>query len=171
MSNKYYFAIDRGGTFTDVLCMCPDGKVRTLKLLSEDPEKYADAPREGIRRILAEVNINIKNNFYKQVFVLYHKLLQETKNASTSDGLVETSEIGWIRMGTTVATNALLERKGDDVALVVNRGFKDLLYIGNQARPKIFEIDIKKPSNLYKTVVEVDCRIVPSQNEICELSR
>lgn len=73
-------------------------------------------------------------------------------------------------MGTTVATNALLERKGDPVALVVNKGFRDLLYIGNQARPKIFELDIRKPSNLYKCVVEVDCRIVPEMpKERCQL--
>ena len=64
-------------------------------------------------------------------------------------------------MGTTVATNALLERKGEPLALVLNKGFKDLLYIGNQARPKIFELNIQKPSNLYQEVVEVDCRIVP----------
>lgn len=56
MSGKFYFAIDRGGTFTDVLCICPNGKVRTLKLLSVDPDRYEDAPREGIRRILAEVS-------------------------------------------------------------------------------------------------------------------
>lgn len=55
MADKFFFAIDRGGTFTDVICICPNGKVRTLKLLSEDPERYADAPREGIRRILQEV--------------------------------------------------------------------------------------------------------------------
>ncbi|KAM7345135.1 5-oxoprolinase [Cochliomyia hominivorax] len=136
---KYCFAIDRGGTFTDVMCLCPDGRVRTLKLLSEDPARYSDAPREGIRRILKE----------------------ETGKDVTSSGLVDISQIGWIRMGTTVATNALLERKGDPVALVVNKGFRDLLYIGNQARPKIFDLDIQKPSNLYKTVVEVDCRIIP----------
>lgn len=87
----------------------------------------------------------------------------------TADGLVETEHIGWIRMGTTVATNALLERAGDPVALVVNKGFKDLLYIGNQARPKIFELNIKKPENLYKQVVEVDCRIVPAHNGTCQL--
>lgn len=84
---------------------------------------------------------------------------------TTASGLVDTSNIGWVRMGTTVATNALLERKGDPVVLVVNKGFRDLLYIGNQARPKIFELDIKKPSNLYKTVVEVDCRIIPQMSE------
>ncbi|KAI8123820.1 5-oxoprolinase [Lucilia cuprina] len=108
-----------------------------------------DAPREGIRRILKEVR---------------------TGRDVNSSGLVDTSQIGWIRMGTTVATNALLERKGDPVALVVNRGFRDLLYIGNQARPKIFELNIQKPSNLYKTVVEVDCRIIPEQSkERCHL--
>lgn len=72
-------------------------------------------------------------------------------------------------MGTTVATNALLERKGDPVALVVNKGFRDLLYIGNQARPKIFDLNIRKPSNLYKKVVEIDCRIVPAHRNLCEL--
>lgn len=74
-------------------------------------------------------------------------------------------------MGTTVATNALLERKGDPVVLVVNTGFRDLLYIGNQARPKIFDLNIRKPANLYQTVVEVDCRIVPQQLERCQLSK
>lgn len=82
---------------------------------------------------------------------------------------METDAIGWIRMGTTVATNALLERAGDPVVLVVNKGFKDLLYIGNQARPKIFDLDIKKPSNLYQLVVEADCRIVPAQENLCVL--
>uniref|UniRef100_A0A1B0GQ01 Hydantoinase B/oxoprolinase domain-containing protein n=1 Tax=Phlebotomus papatasi TaxID=29031 RepID=A0A1B0GQ01_PHLPP len=130
---KYSFAIDRGGTFTDVLCLCPDGRVKTLKLLSEDPGRYSDAPREAIRRILLE---------------------EIGQSAITEDGLIDTSAILSIRMGTTVATNALLERKGDPVALVVNRGFRDLLYIGNQARPSIFALDIRKPSNLYKTVIE-----------------
>jgi len=73
-------------------------------------------------------------------------------------------------MGTTVATNALLERKGDPVVLVVNTGFRDLLYIGNQARPKIFDLNIRKPANLYQSVVEVDCRIVPDQPDLCQLS-
>ncbi|XP_037714938.1 5-oxoprolinase [Drosophila subpulchrella] len=145
--SKYCFAIDRGGTFTDVLCICPGGKVRTMKLLSEDPERYSDAPREGIRRILKE----------------------ETGEDLAASGLVDTSKIGWVRMGTTVATNALLERKGDPVVLVVNSGFRDLLYIGNQARPKIFDLNIRKPANLYKSVVEVDCRIVPEQADRCEL--
>ncbi|EDW74349.1 uncharacterized protein Dwil_GK21431 [Drosophila willistoni] len=149
VGEKYCFAIDRGGTFTDVLCICPGNKVRTMKLLSEDPERYSDAPREGIRRILKE----------------------ETGQDLAASGLVDTSKIGWVRMGTTVATNALLERKGDPVVLVVNRGFRDLLYIGNQARPKIFDLNIKKPANLYQTVVEVDCRIVPQQPDRCQLKQ
>lgn len=74
-------------------------------------------------------------------------------------------------MGTTVATNALLERKGDPVALVVNEGFRDLLYIGNQARPKIFDLNIRKPANLYKTVVEISCRLVPEQADRCKLGK
>ena len=90
--------------------------------------------------------------------------------ALTSDNLVDTALIGWVRMGTTVATNALLERKGDPVALIVNKGFRDLLYIGNQARPKIFDLDIRKPANLYQRIVEVDCRIVPEQSDLCQLS-
>lgn len=94
---------------------------------------------------------------------------KETSDSLTADGLVETKHIGCIRMGTTVATNALLERAGDPVALVVNKGFKDLLFIGNQARPKIFELDIKKHANLYKQVVEVDCRIVPAHRGLCQL--
>ncbi|XP_053681292.1 5-oxoprolinase [Anopheles nili] len=146
-SGKYNFAIDRGGTFTDVLCITPDRSVRTLKLLSVDPANYPDAPTEGIRRILQ----------------------QETGRALTVDGLIDTELIGWVRMGTTVATNALLERAGDPVALVVNRGFRDLLQIGNQARPNIFQLDIRKPANLYRKVIEIDARLVPAQEGTCRL--
>lgn len=95
--------------------------------------------------------------------------LKELGVKSTVNDLVDTDAVGSIRMGTTVATNALLERAGDPVALVVNKGFKDLLYIGNQARPKIFDLDIRKPSNLYKHVLEADCRIVPAQENECLL--
>lgn len=118
MSVKYNFSIDRGGTFTDLICITSDGRTRTMKLLSEDPANYSDAPTEGIRRILQEL----------------------TGNSRNEDGLISTTHIGWIRMGTTVATNALLERKGARVVLVVNKGFKDVLHIGNQARPKIFDL-------------------------------
>ncbi|XP_053618619.1 5-oxoprolinase isoform X2 [Plodia interpunctella] len=145
----FQFAIDRGGTFTDVFARCPNGKVRVMKLLSVDPQNYDDAPTEAIRRILQE----------------------ETGNALDKDGKVNTSLIESIRMGTTVATNALLERKGARVALVINKGFKDLLFIGNQARPHIFELDIKRPSVLYTDVVEVDCRVIPALEDRCQMKK
>ncbi len=105
---KFQFAIDRGGTFTDVFARCPDGRVRVAKLLSVDPQNYEDAPREGIRRIMEEV----------------------TGRTIPKDSPIDAKDIKWIRMGTTVATNALLERKGERSALVVTKGFKDLIFIG-----------------------------------------
>ena len=100
MPSKFCFAIDRGGTFTDVYCLCPGGKVRVMKLLSVDPANYPDAPREGIRRILES----------------------ETGTKMPPEEPIDTGLIEWIRMGTTVATNALLERKGERMALVVTKG-------------------------------------------------
>ncbi|XP_071726369.1 5-oxoprolinase 1 [Rutidosis leptorrhynchoides] len=135
---KLRFCIDRGGTFTDVYAEIPgqsEGKV--MKLLSVDPSNYEDAPVEGIRRILEEF----------------------TRNKIPRTSKLPTDNIEWIRMGTTVATNALLERKGERIALCVTRGFKDLLQIGNQARPNIFDLTVLKPSNLYQEVIEVDERI------------
>ncbi|XP_045455884.1 5-oxoprolinase [Melitaea cinxia] len=145
----FQFAIDRGGTFTDVFARCPNGKVRVMKLLSVDPQNYDDAPREAIRRILEE----------------------ETENALDENGKVNSSLIESIRMGTTVATNALLERKGARMALVINKGFKDLLFIGNQARPNIFQLNIKRPGVLYTEVVEVDCRVIPALEERCQIDK
>lgn len=135
---KLRFCIDRGGTFTDVYAEMPgrpDGQV--LKLLSVDPANYDDAPVEGIRRILEEYT--------------GEKIPRTSK--------IPTDKIEWIRMGTTVATNALLERKGERIALCVTRGFQDLLQIGNQARPNIFDLTVSKPSNLYEEVIEVDERV------------
>lgn len=135
---KFRFCIDRGGTFTDVYAEVSgrsEGKV--MKLLSVDPSNYEDAPIEGIRRILEEFS--------------GEKIPRTSK--------IPTDKIEWIRMGTTVATNALLERKGERIALCVTRGFRDLLQIGNQARPKIFDLTVSKPSNLYEEVIEVDERI------------
>ncbi|XP_058790910.1 5-oxoprolinase [Phymastichus coffea] len=148
MADNYFrFAIDRGGTFTDVFAKCPGGNIRVMKLLSEDPANYDDAPREGIRRILE----------------------QETGSAIT--GEIDTSKIAWIRMGTTVATNALLERKGARMALLINEGFKDLLYIGNQARPNIFDLEVITPEVLYSEVVEVKARVVPALPGKCNLPK
>lgn len=135
---KLKFCIDRGGTFTDVYAEIP-GKPegRVMKLLSVDPSNYDDAPVEGIRRILVEFTGK--------------KIPRSSK--------LPTDKIEWVRMGTTVATNALLERKGERIALCVTRGFRDLLQIGNQARPHIFDLTVSKPSNLYEEVVEVDERV------------
>nr|XP_040023452.1 5-oxoprolinase isoform X1 [Gasterosteus aculeatus aculeatus] len=145
---KFDFAIDRGGTFTDVFARLPDGRERVLKLLSRDPQNYKDAPTEGIRRVLEE----------------------ETGRPFPRDQPVDTSLIGWIRMGTTVATNALLEREGERTALLVTLGFKDLLHIGTQARPKLFDLEVAVPEVLYEEVIEVDERVVLRQDG-CQLPR
>lgn len=135
---KLRFCIDRGGTFTDVYAEIPGHpEGRVMKLLSVDPSNYDDAPIEGIRRILEEFT--------------GEKIPRTAK--------IPTDKIEWIRMGTTVATNALLERKGERIALCVTKGFRDLLQIGNQARPNIFDLTVSKPSNLYEEVIEVDERI------------
>ena len=137
MANSFRFSIDRGGTFTDVYAEVPgEPGFRVVKLLSEDPAHYPDAPREGIRRILEEV----------------------TGCPHPKEGFVS-SDIDWIRMGTTVATNALLERKGAKTLLVITKGFGDLLQIGNQNRPNIFDLEIHKPELLYQQVLEVDERV------------
>ena len=125
MTRVWTFAIDRGGTFTDVVATSPEGRRRVEKLLSEDPHRYADAAVEGIRRVLE----------------------------------AESGSLGEVRMGTTVATNALLERKGERLALAITRGFGDALRIGYQARPEIFARHIVLPSMLYETVVEIDERV------------
>lgn len=108
-----------------------------IKLLSVDPDNYDDAPLEGIRRLLSKFT---------------------GKEIHRGDPL-DTTKIESIRMGTTVATNALLERKGQDIAMVVTKGFKDCLEIGNQSRPDIFDLAIRKPEVLYKRVVEIDERV------------
>ncbi|MFL6829157.1 MAG: hydantoinase/oxoprolinase N-terminal domain-containing protein, partial [Sphingomicrobium sp.] len=125
MERSWTFAIDRGGTFTDVVARSSDGALRVEKLLSENPGQYDDAALEAIRRVLAQ----------------------------------EGGSVAEVRMGTTVATNALLERKGERVALAITRGFGDALRIGYQARPEIFARAIVLPSMLYERVVEVDERL------------
>lgn len=134
---KWKFAVDRGGTFTDVVGLSPEGDYRTLKLLSSSPE-YENASIEGIKRLL---------------------------NSKTAGQLPE-SQIESIRFGTTVATNALLEQKGGNVCLITNTGFRDLLAIGHQARPEIFNLKIDKPELLYDNVIEIDCRTNPAGNTI-----
>ncbi len=131
-ANAWDFWIDRGGTFTDVIGRAPDGSLHTRKLLSENPGAYPDAAVAGIRALLG---------------LGAHDALPQ--------GL-----IGAVKMGTTVATNALLERKGERTLLVTTRGFRDALAIGYQARPKIFAKNIVKPEQLYAGVLEVDERVL-----------
>lgn len=140
---SYSFAIDRGGTFTDLVCQSSSGVISTLKLLSEDPQNYRDAPTEGIRRLLEK----------------------NTGKPIPRNELVPTSQIASIRMGTTVATNALLERRGNPTVLIVSRGFGDILHIGNQSRPRIFDLEIAMPKSLYCGVIEVDERLIVLQSD------
>ncbi|HLF22705.1 MAG TPA: hydantoinase/oxoprolinase family protein, partial [Burkholderiales bacterium] len=130
-NKRWQFWIDRGGTFTDIVARQPDGKLVTHKLLSENPEQYVDAAIAGIR-----------------------KILNLPAAAPVTADLVEV-----VKMGTTVATNALLERKGERTALVVTKGFRDALRIGYQNRPRLFDRHIVLPELLYATVVEADERI------------
>ena len=128
---KWEFWIDRGGTFTDVVARDPAGRILARKLLSDNPEAYADAALQGIREFL-EIE---------------------------PGALIPAERIEAVKMGTTVATNALLERKGDRTVLLITRGFRDALRIGYQARPDIFAQKIVKPEQLYESVVEVPERI------------
>jgi len=131
VSGKWDFWIDRGGTFTDVIGRDPDGRLHQRKLLSESPEAYRDAGIQGIRDLLGVA----------------------------SDERIPSEKIGEVKMGTTVATNALLERKGDRVLLLITRGFRDALRIAYQARPDIFAKEIILPEQLYERVVEVPERV------------
>lgn len=135
--NKWQFWIDRGGTFTDVVAKTPEGDVVSHKLLSENPERYPDAALEGIRQLLG---------------------------VETTDP-IPAEQIDAVKMGTTVATNALLERKGEPTVLVTTKGFKDALRIGYQNRPRLFDRHIQLPDMLFKWVVEVEERI-GAQGEI-----
>ncbi|MCJ8521135.1 5-oxoprolinase (ATP-hydrolyzing) [Pseudorhizobium tarimense] len=130
-SERWDFWIDRGGTFTDIVGRKPDGSLIAHKLLSENPEAYRDAAVQGIRELL------------------------QLKDGEP----VRAGVIGAVKMGTTVATNALLERKGERTLLVTTRGFRDALAIGYQARADIFAKKIVKPELLYSAVVEVDERV------------
>jgi len=131
MKKRWQIWIDRGGTFTDIVAEQPDGTLVTHKLLSENPEKYEDAAVQGI-----------------------YDLLQLNPGETLPDHLIES-----VKMGTTVATNALLERKGDRTLFVTTRGFGDALRIGYQTRPKLFARHIILPKMLYEEVLEVDERI------------
>ena len=131
-ASRWDFWIDRGGTFTDVIGRDPSGKLHARKLLSENPGAYRDAAVQGIRD-----HLGLK-----------------------AGEPIPTGTVGEVRMGTTVATNALLERKGDRTLLVTTKGFRDALRIGYQARPDIFAKQIIKPEQLYEDVIEVAERVL-----------
>ena len=135
---SWQFYIDRGGTFTDIVAKNPQGKIITYKLLSENPEQYQDAAIQGIRDVMGIAKA----------------------------APIPTEAIEIVKMGTTVATNALLERKGEPTVLVVTEGFRDALRIGYQNRPDIFARNIILPSMLYSCVVEVKERYDSQGNEL-----
>jgi len=136
--DKWQFWVDRGGTFTDVVARQPDGKLVSDKFLSTNPERYRDAAVFGIRNLLG--------------------LTQEEP--------IPPGTIKAVKMGTTVATNALLERKGERTLLAITEGFKDLLRIGYQNRPKIFDLNINLPELLYETAIEVPERLAADGSEL-----
>ena len=138
-SGKWEFWIDRGGTFTDIVAKAPDGSLKNSKYLSENPEQYKDAAIQGIRDFL-----KIDNN-----------------------EKIQGSDVDCVKMGTTVATNALLERKGDRTLLLITEGFRDLLRIGYQARPKLFDFNIILPTPIYEIVGEIKERL-DAEGEIIE---
>ena len=130
-SLSWQFWIDRGGTFTDVVARRPDGSHVTHKLLSDNPEQYRDAALAGIRDLMG----------------------------LERDAAIPAEQIEAVKMGTTVATNALLERKGEATLLVTTRGFRDALRIGYQNRPRLFDLHIQLPEMLYQQVIEIDERV------------
>jgi 5-oxoprolinase (ATP-hydrolysing) len=137
---KWQFWVDRGGTFTDIVALAPDQRILTTKLLSENPEQYRDAAVAGIRRILGLAR----------------------------DEAVPTDLIECVKMGTTVATNALLERKGEPTVLVTTKGFRDALRIAYQNRPRLFDRHIVMPELLYEQVIEVDERL-DARGNVCRV--
>ncbi len=130
-NDKWQFWVDRGGTFTDIVAKTPEGDLRSHKLLSENPEVYPDAAVHGIRTLLGVA-----------------------EGAALPSGCIQA-----VKMGTTVATNALLERKGEPTVLLMTKGLKDLLRIGYQNRPRLFDLNIELPELLYDDVIEIDERL------------
>ena len=138
-TRDWHFWIDRGGTFTDVIGLSPTGGLTALKLLSEDPARYADAAVEGIRRMLASAGPDAR--------------------------------IASVKMGTTVATNALLERRGEPTVLVTTAGLKDAIRIGSQQRPELFALAITLPEMLYTRVIEAQERIAADGSVVTPLDQ
>ena len=142
-ARRWQFYIDRGGTFTDIVAKTPQGRIIVYKLLSENPERYRDASIQGIKDVMG----------------------------IAKDEPIPTEQIEVVKMGTTVATNALLERKGERVVLLITKGFKDALRIGYQNRPDIFARHIILSTMLYESVIEVDERYDAQGNELKSVNR
>jgi len=143
MAQQWQFWIDRGGTFTDIVAKRDDGSLFTHKLLSENPDHYQDAAIQGIRDVMG----------------------------LDRDQSLPTEQIQTIKMGTTVATNALLEHKGEPLVLLITKGFRDALRIGYQNRPDIFAREIILPEMVYEEVIEVEERLDASGNVIAPLNQ
>ncbi|MCV0369056.1 hydantoinase B/oxoprolinase family protein [Filomicrobium sp.] len=141
-TSRWQFWIDRGGTFTDIVAYGPEGRIETRKVLSENPGAYSDAALEGVRQILG----------------------------LSSESAIPSDRIRSVKMGTTVATNALLERKGEPTVLVISAGLEDHLEIGYQARPQIFAKSIVKPSMLYARAIGAHERILPNGSVLTPLN-
>jgi len=141
MTDRWNFWIDRGGTFTDIVGRAPDGHLTTHKLLSDNPRRYSDAAVQGIRDLL-ELD---------------------------ADQPIPLDKIETVKMGTTIATNALLERQGEPTLLVTTEGFADILRIGYQTRPDLFALDIKLPEMLYTEVLEVEERMSADGETLTQL--
>ncbi|MBL3705072.1 5-oxoprolinase [Sulfitobacter sp. BDSS02] len=139
---KWQFWVDRGGTFTDIVARKPDGSLQTHKLLSENPEAYTDAAVHGIKTMLG---LDAKAE-------------------------VPAGRISAVKMGTTVATNALLERKGERTLLLMTQGLGDLLRIGYQNRPRLFDLNIELPEQLYENVVEIEERLAADGTVVTPLN-
>ncbi|MFC3852604.1 hydantoinase B/oxoprolinase family protein [Salinispirillum marinum] len=130
-STPWSFWVDRGGTFTDIVARQPNGELVSHKLLSDNPAQYKDAVVQGIRDLMG----------------------------IAKDARIPVEQIHEIKMGTTVATNALLEHKGERTLLITTKGFRDVLHIGYQSRPDLFAIDIKMPEMIYEEAIEVHERV------------
>src|SRR6056297_3176526 len=139
--SQWQFWIDRGGTFTDIVARKPDGSLVTHKLLSENPERYEDAATQGIRDLLG----------------------------IETGAPIPAKQVAAVKMGTTVGTNALLERKGERTLLAITKGFRDQLRIAYQNRPRLFDLHIRLPELLYSDVIEVTERLAANGEVVTPL--
>ncbi len=177
----WHFWIDRGGTFTDIVARAPAGQVITKKLLSENPSAYDDAAVAGMRAILTEhgelesrkdkdensnrhprARLGDPESQTRRAHVALDSRNKSGNDSGEEDAPFPAHKVASIKMGTTVATNALLERKGAATVFAVTEGFKDVLRIGTQNRPRLFDLHIKLPAMLYAQVVEIPERVSAS---------